>query len=81
MTTIEVSAGDGKTVPPASGEKAVEIHGLTKKFGDRVVVDHLNLSIPNACVAAFVGPNGAGKSTTLRMLLGLIRPTEGSGRC
>lgn len=79
MAKIAVSADDTTESLP-SGEIAVEIQGLTKKFGDRVVVDHLNLSIPTARVAAFVGPNGAGKSTTLRMLLGLIRPTEGTGR-
>lgn len=57
---------------------AAETHELTKAFGDRVVVDSLSVRIPESSVAAFVGPNGAGKSTTLRMLLGLIRPTSGT---
>jgi ABC-2 type transport system ATP-binding protein len=54
--------------------------GLTKTFGDRKVVDDLNLAIPMGSVCGFVGPNGAGKTTTIRMLLGLIRPTSGEGK-
>ena len=54
--------------------------GLTKQFGDRRVVDGLDLTIPSGSVCGFVGPNGAGKTTTIRMLLGLIRPTSGEGR-
>ena len=54
--------------------------GLTKQFGDRRVVDDLDLTIPSGSVCGFVGPNGAGKTTTIRMLLGLIRPTSGRGR-
>jgi ABC-2 type transport system ATP-binding protein len=64
--------------PPAGG-LAVQASGLTKRFGDRVVVDRLDLAIPAGSVSGFVGPNGAGKTTTIRMLLGLIRPTAGSG--
>jgi len=53
--------------------------GLTKRFGDRTVVDGLNLAIPSGSVCGLIGPNGAGKTTTIRMLLGLVRPTSGSG--
>ena len=59
---------------------AVLTTGLTKVFGDRTVVDGLDLTIPSGSVCGFVGPNGAGKTTTIRMLLGLIRPTSGEGR-
>lgn len=59
---------------------AVVTTGLTKDFGDRRVVDSLDLSIPSGSVCGFVGPNGAGKTTTIRMLLGLIRPTAGGGQ-
>ena len=59
---------------------AVVTTGLTKEFGDRRVVDSLDLTIPSGSVCGFVGPNGAGKTTTIRMLLGLIRPTSGRGR-
>ena len=58
---------------------AIETHDLTKRFGDRVAVDHANLSIPTGAVSGFIGPNGAGKTTTMRMLLGLVRPTAGTG--
>jgi len=58
---------------------AVHVSGLTKRFGTRVVVDHLDLALPAGSVSGFVGPNGAGKTTTIRMLLGLIEPTEGTG--
>jgi ABC-2 type transport system ATP-binding protein len=61
------------------GHLAVSTAGLTKRFGDRTVVDDLALAIPSGSVCGFVGPNGAGKTTTIRMLLGLVRPTSGSG--
>jgi ABC-2 type transport system ATP-binding protein len=59
---------------------AVVTTGLTKVFGDRKVVDGLDLTIPSGSVCGFVGPNGAGKTTTIRMLLGLVRPSSGEGR-
>src|SRR6201996_8348969 len=64
---------------PAGASLAVSTAGLTKRFGDRTVVDGVGLAIPRGSVCGFVGPNGAGKTTTIRMLLGLIRPTSGSG--
>jgi ABC-2 type transport system ATP-binding protein len=62
-----------------STQLAVSTKGLSKRFGDRTVVDQVDLAIPAGSVCGFVGPNGAGKTTTIRMLLGLIRPTAGSG--
>jgi ABC-type cobalamin/Fe3+-siderophores transport system ATPase subunit len=62
-----------------AGALAVLTTGLTKRFGDRVVVDDVALAIPSGSVCGFVGPNGAGKTTTIRMLLGLVRPTSGTG--
>ncbi|WP_374719182.1 ABC transporter ATP-binding protein [Parageobacillus toebii] len=61
-------------------EYIVETHNLTKRFGKEIAVNALNLKIPKGEVYGFLGPNGAGKSTTLRMLLGLMRPTAGSVR-
>src|SRR5271169_4838444 len=61
------------------GPLAVSTAGLTKSFGSRTVVDDVALAIPSGSVCGFVGPNGAGKTTTIRMLLGLVRPTSGSG--
>ena len=60
-------------------EFAVTSIGLTKRFrGGQVAVDHIDLAVPHGAVYGFLGPNGSGKTTTIRMLLGLVRPTEGS---
>lgn len=56
---------------------AIRTHNLTRRFGQVTAVDHINLEIPRARIYGFLGPNGSGKSTTIRMLCGLIRPTEG----
>src|ERR671934_1093872 len=56
----------------------VETLGLVKRYGDIVAVDHVDLTVEPGDVFGYLGPNGAGKTTSLRMLLGLIRPTEGS---
>ena len=59
---------------------AIETHDLTRRYGTRTVVDRLNLSIKEGSVFGFLGANGAGKSTTLKMLCGLLRPSDGSAR-
>ena len=56
---------------------ALETQDLTKRFGSRTAVDRLSLRVERGDIYGFLGPNGAGKSTTLRMLLGLVRPTSG----
>jgi ABC-2 type transport system ATP-binding protein len=56
---------------------AIEVSGLTKRFGSRTAVDSLELSVPEGCAYGFLGPNGAGKTTLIRMLLGLTRPNHG----
>ena len=58
---------------------AILTRGLTKSYGPRDVVKQLNLSVKQNSITAFLGRNGAGKSTTLKMLLGMIRPTAGEG--
>ena len=58
---------------------AVETRDLTRRFGKRVAVDHLNLRVRSGELYGFLGPNGAGKSTTLRMLCGILEPSEGGG--
>jgi ABC-2 type transport system ATP-binding protein len=59
-------------------EPIIEVDGLTKRFGAFTAVDRLSLSVPVGSIFAFLGANGSGKSTTIRMLIGLLRPTEGS---
>ena len=56
----------------------IEVHGLTKRYGDVVAVDDLTFEVRAGVVTGFLGPNGAGKSTTMRMVLGLDRPTSGT---
>jgi len=62
------------------GDFAVDTRGLTKRFHQQVAVNAVDLLVPRGAVYGFLGPNGSGKTTTIRMLLGLIRPTEGSHR-
>lgn len=63
-----------------TGTAAIETAGLTKRFGSQTVVDAVDLSVPAGAVYGFLGPNGSGKTTTIRMLLGLLRPTGGRAR-
>jgi ABC-2 type transport system ATP-binding protein len=58
----------------------VTARGLVKRYGDIVAVDHVDLTVEPGDVFGYLGPNGAGKTTSLRMMLGLIRPSEGSVR-
>jgi ABC-2 type transport system permease protein len=66
--------------PVAGGAPPIEVRGLTKRYGEIVAVDGVDLTIEPGDVFGYLGPNGAGKTTSLRMMLGLIRPTAGSVR-
>ena len=57
----------------------IEVRGLVKRYGEIVAVDHVDLTVEPGDVFGYLGPNGAGKTTSLRMMLGLIRPTAGIG--
>ncbi|MEK7274841.1 MAG: ABC transporter ATP-binding protein [Candidatus Desantisbacteria bacterium] len=61
------------------GEYAIETSVLTKRFGRFTAVDSINLKIEAGRIFGFLGPNGAGKSTTIKMLCGILAPTEGTG--
>jgi ABC-2 type transport system ATP-binding protein len=59
---------------------AVEVHDLTRKFGDFIAVDRVTFDVRQGEIFGFLGPNGAGKTTTIKMLTGLLAPTSGDGR-
>ena len=60
-------------------EAVVDVRGLTKRYGDRTVVDNLDLKVERGNIYGFLGPNGSGKTTTIRMVCGLLTPDGGSG--
>jgi ABC-2 type transport system ATP-binding protein len=64
-----------------TGALAIDVRGLTKRYGDRVVVDHVDLQVAAGRICGFLGPNGSGKTTTIRMLCGLLKPDAGEGSC
>jgi len=62
-------------------ENAITVTGLTKIFGDKTVVDNLDMTVPRGAIYGFLGPNGSGKTTTIRMMCGLLTPDAGDGQC
>src|SRR5215212_9213942 len=69
---------DARDVAESPGEYAIETRGLTKQYGKKITaVDRVSLRVRRGEVYGFLGPNGSGKTTTLRMLLGLVKPTSG----
>ena len=63
-----------------NGESVIEVRGMTKRFGELTAVDHVDLTVAAGEIYGFLGPNGSGKTTFLRMLCGLLRADDGSGR-
>jgi ABC-2 type transport system ATP-binding protein len=66
-------------VRPVPTDLAIDVRGMTKRFGDRVAVDRVDLQVRRGEVCGFLGPNGSGKTTFIRMLCGLLRADAGSG--
>ena len=62
-------------------ELVIDVHDLSKHFGDLIAVDGLELEVEHGEIYGFLGPNGSGKTTAIRMLCGLLKPTSGRGTC
>src|SRR5437773_6842250 len=62
-------------------EAAIDVHGLTKRYDNRAVVDDFAIRVDRGQIFGFLGPNGSGKTTTIRMLCGLLTPDAGEGTC
>lgn len=60
---------------------AIDVRGLVKRFGDKTAVNGVDIQMPKGQVWGFLGPNGSGKTTTIRMICGLLKISEGEGRC
>jgi ABC-2 type transport system ATP-binding protein len=75
---VAVTAGSAGIAGTAEAPGLIEARELTKRFGDKVAVDHLSFTVEPGRVTGFLGPNGAGKSTTMRLITGLDRPDGGS---
>jgi len=65
----------------APNDFAIDVRGMTKRFGERTVVDHIGIQVRRGEIYGFLGPNGSGKTTFIRMLCGLLRADAGSGTC
>jgi ABC-2 type transport system ATP-binding protein len=83
MATVSEHGGSprpraGQSAAGQDGDWAIEVHGLTKRFGGIVAVDNVDLRVPRGCAFGYLGPNGAGKTTLIRVLLGLTRADSGT---
>ena len=58
---------------------AIDVQGLTKRYGERTGVDHLSMQVKRGEIYGFLGPNGSGKTTSIRMMCGLLTPDDGAG--
>ncbi len=76
-----MSAAAAEMVHGTTPDIVIDVHGLTKSFGGRVVVRDLSMQVKRGTIFGFLGPNGSGKTTTIRMLCGLLTPDQGSGTC
>src|SRR2546428_8495420 len=69
----------GKAAKPET-DSMIECDGLTKRFGAFTAVDHVSFSVAKGSIFGFLGPNGSGKSTVIRMLCGILEPSDGTAR-
>ena len=75
---MKIAHDPESSAPEGQVDAVIETRGLTKRFGDRVAVNNVDLSVPRASAFGFVGPNGAGKTTLIRSILGLTHLTSGT---
>jgi ABC-2 type transport system ATP-binding protein len=73
-----MTSGNASAAATRAGEVVLATHDLSKRYSERLAVDHLNVEVRRSEILGFLGPNGAGKTTTIRMALGLVAPTAGS---
>lgn len=76
---LQKGVGRAANLEESSHTVAVKVRNLTRRFGDFIAVNNINFEVARGEIFGFLGPNGAGKSTTIRMLCGLLEPTEGDG--
>ncbi len=76
---MTVPSGSGS--PAAAPVAAIDVRGLVKRFGDKLVVNNVSIRVETGAIYGFLGPNGSGKTTTIRLLCGLLTPDAGEGTC
>src|SRR5208283_4485572 len=74
-------SSNGTNDSPPLGDLAIDVRGMTKRFGPRTVVNQIDLQVKVGEIFGFLGPNGSGKTTFIRMLCGLLIADAGSGNC
>jgi ABC-2 type transport system ATP-binding protein len=80
-TAAATAAAPGAGARQGGDDIAIDVRGLTKRFGGRTVVKDLTMQVRRGIIQGFLGPNGSGKTTTIRMLCGLLTPDAGTGTC
>ena len=74
----QVRIGHDMQMSSRAAHQAIEVRDLSKRYGDKLAVDHLSFTVQPGKITGFLGPNGAGKSTTMRLIVGLDRASGGS---
>ncbi|MBM3999306.1 MAG: ABC transporter ATP-binding protein [Planctomycetes bacterium] len=77
MTTATTAPGEPAAAPSPSTSRVMETRALSKRFGDFIALDALDIHLDRGQILGFIGPNGAGKTTTIKILVGLLRPSSG----